>query len=1173
MLSCWAVLLCLVVIFTAGTEDVSDMQLQAFDGADDASQVDLYDSLGKGGEASSEADNEFSGIDRSKALEKADASVRQAEKGDAVGPRSPKAEGKPTSSAKTKGGGNRTEGTNQALLDARSVPTKLKETTASPPKRAKGGHRTCACAPEDWWGWRMTNVPRQPWKSKSSGISSSAASAGRSKQPNDTYKPETDREQQQTKNDKANATWISSASNTTNAGSTKLKLGEASGRRGKASTIRRGGGVRYRSAMTFRFSRRWFMGNFEEANEEEQGEWSEELGETNTGASGSKKKKNSKKVTVCVQDQSWEYRGEIRTDKGMCLTARDAGTRVTPCADPPTLEQIWKFSITSSRITTAGEEALCLMVPVPLLPPPAPLPAESAESASVEGGETSPQKLAVDGSAGRSRFNELKRTSNATSGRKLLSVPVADPSQLLIVKCESGNSRQRFDYTNGILSSSAHRWKKQWSFSSGNGGPAPKSNEPTATGTDGFPGSGNATKGIDKCDRWGYRWYDTGKKTSHAWIEGNWSHPIPIGFAGNSMATAKYQVSPPGCPEKCNPKQDEWMASLTVLKDASCPVMDVAPNVTISAGKQHVCAIAQSGKAICWGSNKYNKAQGGAPKAALFTSVSAGNDHTCALHRVSAEVSCWGEADVTAQTPKETPMTQVAASGEYSCGILEGSEGNLDLEGSVKCWGYGNATSPTGSTTFKQIAVKEGSFCGVTTAKNGSNVLCYIGKHIASAKPQTSREIRLVGGSSMSKSESRLDEATVLLDEGSELRIQNTRVQLRGRQSTRRRRHQHARPCRRRSQCAGTGCSYDSNTRRRMYQMKRACQTNIAKVRAIAARARAIAAIKLGMGKSGCPGIKQRSAETRFGKLPVRRSQRVPKDFFTSVSTSELVACGIINATKAIKCWSHNPHYKKGEKKPKMKEATLSPMLSAEERVKIEGQRKKAKAREINIKRATKRAMEEGDVRNGLILDLVGGDYIKMLAITSKHKHIWNSRTPEDGDKLYGRVPQQLQYNRGEGGFHFRKLSSLFRRDVITVSLQTSAKKYPAMTYEMWVKPIKVVNKDWVMAQYPNSNTTRALTLNDQGRGYVGIVGGRQEKTSGLGRLPIGEWAHVVGIWHQNGTSYAYLNGRKSAPYHKTFNSEFEARMPMLVIGKHILVSCCSQLHNDLIRSNNDFYI
>ena len=82
--------------------------------------------------------------------------------------------------------------------------------------------------------------------------------------------------------------------------------------------------------------------------------------------------------------------------------------------------------------------------------------------------------------------------------------------------------------------------------------------------------------------------------------------------------------------------------------------------VSISAGQDHTCAVAFNGESYCWGSNSfgqittdltvstYRNAQSMSGRQADVLGLSAGGSTTCALHRSSSsgsayvEVSCWG---------------------------------------------------------------------------------------------------------------------------------------------------------------------------------------------------------------------------------------------------------------------------------------------------------------------------------------------------------------------------------------------------------------------------------------------------------------------------------------------------------------------------------------------------
>ena len=58
----------------------------------------------------------------------------------------------------------------------------------------------------------------------------------------------------------------------------------------------------------------------------------------------------------------------------------------------------------------------------------------------------------------------------------------------------------------------------------------------------------------------------------------------------------------------------------------------------VTVGDGHACALLESGRIECWGSNDSGRAD---PPAGRFSAVSAGTNHTCAL-TPSGEAECWG---------------------------------------------------------------------------------------------------------------------------------------------------------------------------------------------------------------------------------------------------------------------------------------------------------------------------------------------------------------------------------------------------------------------------------------------------------------------------------------------------------------------------------------------------
>lgn len=122
----------------------------------------------------------------------------------------------------------------------------------------------------------------------------------------------------------------------------------------------------------------------------------------------------------------------------------------------------------------------------------------------------------------------------------------------------------------------------------------------------------------------------------------------------------------------------------------------------ISAGTDHTCALTESGRVRCWGSNTNGQLGDGTyldqmipvPVTGLtdVAGISAGLIHTCAL-TASGGVKCWGNnnsgqlGDGTA-TNQNTPVDvygltsgvmAIATNGVHTCALVEG--------GGVKCWG------------------------------------------------------------------------------------------------------------------------------------------------------------------------------------------------------------------------------------------------------------------------------------------------------------------------------------------------------------------------------------------------------------------------------------------------------------------------------------------------------
>ncbi|MCB9137913.1 MAG: hypothetical protein H6642_06165 [Caldilineaceae bacterium] len=123
----------------------------------------------------------------------------------------------------------------------------------------------------------------------------------------------------------------------------------------------------------------------------------------------------------------------------------------------------------------------------------------------------------------------------------------------------------------------------------------------------------------------------------------------------------------------------------------------------VTAGSGHACALTTDGGVFCWGDNTYGQlgddtrvdrptpvAVAGLNSGVIM--ISAGRDHTCAL-KESGELLCWGKNDDgqigdNTLTDRRTPaavyglgagVQAVAAGGEFTCAVM--------TDGGVKCWG------------------------------------------------------------------------------------------------------------------------------------------------------------------------------------------------------------------------------------------------------------------------------------------------------------------------------------------------------------------------------------------------------------------------------------------------------------------------------------------------------
>ena len=128
---------------------------------------------------------------------------------------------------------------------------------------------------------------------------------------------------------------------------------------------------------------------------------------------------------------------------------------------------------------------------------------------------------------------------------------------------------------------------------------------------------------------------------------------------------------------------------------------------TFSAASDHVCAVTETGEAICWGDNSYHQSDPPPKRDRRYTAISAALFRTCAVTE-AREVACWG-ASHGVRAPSAERFTAVTTTFGHSCALTE--------DGEAVCWGdndRGQADPPPGRYTA--ISAAGSHTCAVTQA-------------------------------------------------------------------------------------------------------------------------------------------------------------------------------------------------------------------------------------------------------------------------------------------------------------------------------------------------------------------------------------------------------------------------------------------------------------------------
>ena len=118
---------------------------------------------------------------------------------------------------------------------------------------------------------------------------------------------------------------------------------------------------------------------------------------------------------------------------------------------------------------------------------------------------------------------------------------------------------------------------------------------------------------------------------------------------------------------------------------------------TISAGFDHTCALLPDGSPECWGDN--SEGQSFPPSGLTLKAISAGFRFSCGLQADGTPV-CWGDINRwTMPAPQDEQLVSLTTGGAHACGLRE--------DGTPVCWGRNN---------YRQSAPPEGEVFGMLSA-------------------------------------------------------------------------------------------------------------------------------------------------------------------------------------------------------------------------------------------------------------------------------------------------------------------------------------------------------------------------------------------------------------------------------------------------------------------------
>ena len=149
--------------------------------------------------------------------------------------------------------------------------------------------------------------------------------------------------------------------------------------------------------------------------------------------------------------------------------------------------------------------------------------------------------------------------------------------------------------------------------------------------------------------------------------------------------------------------------STAVVVERSETVREGTPEpsifTSVSTGKDHTCALLPDGEAYCWGPNN-DDGHLDIPPDTRFLQISAGHRFTCGI-RVDHGITCWGNNNHKKLEAPDGRFTALDTGWDHACAL--GANGTV-------CWGWNanERAAPPPDFAFTAIAAGAEHSCGLT---------------------------------------------------------------------------------------------------------------------------------------------------------------------------------------------------------------------------------------------------------------------------------------------------------------------------------------------------------------------------------------------------------------------------------------------------------------------------